>query len=76
MHPLSMSKNLPQKEMCLRSDTKQTPVMTLSFESVGGVWSIPSLPSLPSTLSPKVVTLDRVLSMGQIELFYVYNMCK
>ena len=33
-----------------------------------GIQSMPSLPSLPSPLWSKVVALDRVLSMGQIEL--------
>ena len=31
--------------------------------------STPSLPSLPGPLWPKAEALDRVLSMGQIELF-------
>ena len=34
-----------------------------------GMWSVPLLPSLPVPLWPGVVTPDRVLSMGQIELF-------
>ena len=33
-----------------------------------GMWSTASLPSLPGPLWPKVKALDRVLSMGQIEL--------
>ena len=33
-----------------------------------GIRSIPSLPSLPGPFWPEVVTPDRVLSMGQIEL--------
>ena len=32
------------------------------------MWSTSSLPSLPGLLCPRVVALDRVLSMGQIEL--------
>ena len=35
----------------------------------GGMQRIPSLPSLPRPLWPVVVAPDRVLSMGQIELF-------
>ena len=34
-----------------------------------GMWSIPSLPLLSDTPWPGVVALERVLSMGQIELF-------
>ena len=33
-----------------------------------GMRITPSLPSLPGPLWPRVVTTDRVLSMGQIEL--------
>ena len=36
-----------------------------------GMQSTTSLPSLPGPLWPRVVTPDRVLSMGQIELNYV-----
>ena len=35
------------------------------------MWSATSLPLLPGPLWPGVVALDRVLSMGQIELNYV-----
>ena len=34
-----------------------------------GMWSIPSLSSFPGPLWLGVVAPDRVLSMGQIELF-------
>ena len=34
-----------------------------------GLRSTPSLPSLPGPLWPGVIAPDRVLSMGQIELF-------
>ena len=33
-----------------------------------GMWSTPSLPSVPGLPWPRVVTLDKVLSMGQKEL--------
>ena len=33
------------------------------------MWSTPSLPMLPGSLWPGVLAPDRVLSMGQIELF-------
>ena len=38
-----------------------------------GMWSTPSLPSLPGSLWPEVVGPERVLSMGQIELFDILN---
>ena len=37
-----------------------------------GIWSTPLLPSLPDPLWPRVVVIDRVLSLGQIELNYAY----
>ena len=37
-----------------------------------GMQSTPSLPSLPGPLGTGVVALDRVLSMGQIELDDVF----
>ena len=43
----------------------ETPVM-LEF---GGMRSTPSLPSLTDHLRSEMVAPDRVLSMGQIELF-------
>ena len=38
--------------------------------------STPLLPSLPGPLWPGVVTPDRILSMGQIELFDHLTVCK
>ena len=35
------------------------------------IWGSPSLPSLPGPFYPGVITLDRVLSMGQIKLFHI-----
>ena len=35
------------------------------------MWSIPSLPLLPCPVLPGEVAPDKVLSMGQIELFRV-----
>ena len=43
-----------------------------SVMEISGMWSTPSLPLLLGLRKPKVVTLDRVLSMGQIEQI----MCK
>ena len=36
-----------------------------------GMWGTPSLPSCPGPLWPGVVAPDRVLSMGQKELFEI-----
>ena len=36
---------------------------------IWGIWSTPSLPSLPGSLWPRVVACNRVLSLGQIEVF-------
>ena len=47
---------------CPVYDTKQ------SDSGVPGMWSIPLLPLLPGQLLPRVVTPDRVLSIGQIQL--------
>ena len=41
-----------------------------------GMWSISLLPSLPGSLRLGVVVLDRVLSMGQIELFSIQTLYK
>ena len=38
-----------------------------------GMWSTLSLPSLPGPLWPRVVVPDRILSMGQIELFDIWT---
>ena len=57
-------------------DTKksdgETPVMLELWEKQ----STPSLPSLSGPLWPRVVALDRVPSMGQIELFHIWTECK
>ena len=64
--------------MCPAYDTKQfdgeAPVML----ELRGMRSAPSLSSLPDPRWPGVVVTDRVLSMGQIELFDIHNvqLCK
>ncbi len=50
----------------------EAPVMLELWE----MWSSPSLPSLPGLLWLRVVTPDRILSMGQIELFNHLTVCK
>ena len=52
---------------CLGYDTKKTDEVSVMLE-LWRMWSTPSLPSLPGLPEPGVVALDRVLSMGQIEL--------
>ena len=37
------------------------------------MWCTPLLPLLPGSLWPEVVVPDRVLSIGQIELFDILN---
>ena len=50
--------------MTLNNDG-ETPVLL----ELWGIWSTPSLTSLLGSLWPVVVAPDRVLSMGEIELF-------
>ena len=53
---------------CLVYDTKKSDDEVMVLE-IWGMWSTLLLPLLPSPLWPRVVALDRILSMGQIELF-------
>ena len=41
-----------------------------------GMWSTPSLSLLPGSLRPGVVASDRILPMGQIELFDIQTVRK
>ena len=41
------------------------------MQEIWGMWSTLSLLLLPGPLKPAVVAPDRVLSMGQIELFVI-----
>ena len=54
---------------CSGYGTKQSEAETPIMLELWGLWSTISLPSLPSPLWPGVVVPDRVLSLGQIELF-------
>ena len=56
---------------CPVYDTKQADGEVSVMLQLRGMWGTPSLSSLPGLLWPRVVTPDRVLSMGQIELNYV-----
>ena len=53
---------------CLRYDIKLSDGEALTLE-IWEILSMSSLPLLPSPHWPKVVALDRFLSMVQIELF-------
>ena len=54
----------------------ESPDMTLNYLmgmlEIWGMQSTPSLPSLPSPLWPGVVALDRVLSIGEIGLYWAF----
>ena len=54
---------------CPRDNTKQSDGEIPVMLELWGMQCTPSLPSLPDPLWPGVVAPDRVLSMGQIELF-------
>ena len=62
---MQRGKNPPQfPEYDIKQSNSEAPVM-----EIWEMWSNPSLPSLPGSLWLGVVAPDRVLSMGQIELF-------
>ena len=46
------------------------------MQDLGEMWSTPSLPLLPGQFRRRVVAPDRVLSMGQIELFDIQTESK
>ena len=50
-------------------DIEQSDSEALVMFELSGMWSTLSLPLLPGPLWPGVVAPDRVLAMGQIELF-------
>ena len=60
---------------CPVYDTKQSDGEAPVMLELWGMHSTPSLPSLSGPLWPNVVTLDRVLSMGQTELFDIEIEC-
>ena len=49
-------------------DAKQSDDEALVMLELWGMWSTPALPSLPGPLLIRMVTPDKVLSMGQIAL--------
>ena len=54
---------------CPGFDTKQSDVEVPVKLEIWGMRSTPSLPSLPRPIWPGVVAPERVLSLGQIELY-------
>ena len=56
---------------CSGYDTKQADGKVPVMLEVCGMWRTPLLSSLPSLLWPGMVATDRVLSIGQIELYCV-----
>ena len=61
--------------MCLEYDFKQSNGESPTME-IWGIWNILSLSLLLGPLWLRVVSLDRVLSMGQIDLFNIQTVCK
>ena len=66
--PLQWGKTCPPNK-CPEYDTKQSDGEAPVILELWRMQSTPSLPLLPGPLWLGVVTLERVLSMGQIELF-------
>ena len=58
----------PPLHECPRYDTKQSDGVVPVMLELWRMRSTPSLPLLPGPLWPRMVPLDRVISMGQIEL--------
>ena len=50
-------------------DIKQSDGEASVMLDFGAMWNIPPLPLLPGPLWPRVIAPDRVLSVGQIQLF-------
>ena len=65
----SPPKKKKKKNEGLDYDTKQSDDVSPKILEFWGMWNTTLLPSLPGPLWPGVVAPDRVLSMGQIELF-------
>ena len=60
--------------MCPRYDTKPSNDEASVMLELWGMWSTLLLPSLPSPLWPGVIALDRILSMGQIEINFIITL--
>ena len=68
IHQLHLCRGVRLPE-CPSYDTKESEGETPVIEELWGMQSTPLLPLLPGPLWPWVVAPDRVLSIGQIELF-------
>ena len=67
---LQRVKTRPSNE-CPVYNMKQTDGESPVITELWGIRSTPSLPSLPGSPWPWLLTPDRILSMGQIELFVI-----
>ena len=67
-HPSCPSLQRGKSFECPVYDTKQSDGEAPLMLKLWRMWSTPLLPLLPGPLCPGVIALDRVLSMGQIEL--------
>ena len=62
--------NTPHHE-CPGYDIKQSAGEAMMMQELWGMWSTPLLPSLPGPLCLSKVVPDKVLPMGQEELFEI-----
>ena len=69
IHQLHLCTGVRPPDNSPRYDTKQSDGEASVMLGFWGMQSIPSLPSLPGPLWPRVVAPDRVLPMGQIEVY-------
>ena len=66
----------PSPNECPGYDIKQSNGEVAVMLELWGMLCTPSLPSLPGPLWPQIVAPDKLLSMGQIELFDIQTECK
>ena len=73
IHRLHLCRGPTPPNKCPRYDTKQSDGEVPLTLDLWEMWSTPSLPSLLGPLWLRMVAPDRVLSMGQKELFWYLN---
>ena len=61
---------------CISAEGVRSPTNHCIGMTLNNLMEKRSIPSLPGPLRPRVVGLDRVLPLGQIELFNIQTMCK
>ena len=66
---ISAEESNPHTPECLRYDIKQSDGEAPVMLELWGIWSTLSLPTLPGPLWPRGIAPERILSIGQIELF-------